>query len=134
MTPHKVSLLLAALVFATAGVGTAFAGDKAGAVNAVQADYDSCYTPGAQDNIIYGQVAVWLHDPNQIGADVTVTYQNSKTTIQGVFIVKCPGDGWSLYGTDIVLTVPGTATIEVFDRFSGQKIGGDGFRVVAPAN
>jgi hypothetical protein len=134
MTQRKVSLLLAALVFATAGVGTALAGDKAGAVNAVATD-SACDDPGGQSNTIYGPVAVWLHDPNQIGAHVTVTYQKTKETVNGYLeVASCSGNGWRLYLTTILATTPGTATIEVFDRFTGAKIGGDSFRVVAPAN
>jgi len=134
MTQRKVSLLLAALVFATAGVGTALAGDKAGAVNAVAPDF-ACDDPGGQDNTIYGPVAVWLHDPNQTGATVRLTFQKTKETVNGYLeIGSCYGNGWRAYLTTVEATVPGTATIEVFDRFTGAKIGGDSFKVVVPAN
>jgi hypothetical protein len=134
MTQRKVSLLLAALVFATAGVGTALAGDKAGAVNAVATDF-ACDDPGGQDNTIYGPVAVWMHDPNQITATVRLTFQKTKATQDGQLEVRsCAANGWWLYLTTVEATVPGTATIEVFDRFTGAKIGGDSFKVVVPAN
>jgi hypothetical protein len=125
---------LAALVFATTGVGTALAGPKAGAVNAVAPDF-ACDDPGGQDNTIYGPVAVWLHDPNQIGATVRLTFQKTKATQDGGMDVRsCAANGWWLYLTAVEATVPGTATIEVFDSQTGAKIGGDSFKVVPPPN
>ncbi len=126
---RRLSILLAAgsLVLAIGGA-TAFAGDKAGAVNVTSSS--TCdETTLLQDNHFSGEIYIFLHDPAANGDTVTVTYHKtgdtSGPTILGDYI--CQWDGWFLYDSGQATTEAGATSVAVFDATTGNKIGGDSF-------
>ena len=117
----SIFLVAGSLVLALGGA-TAFAGDKAGAVNATSTCED------LQDNQISGEIFVFLHNPDADGYDVSITYHKSGNTFWSTLeLVECTTfNGWYLYDTGFTTDEPGAASVAVFDP-TGKGVGGDSF-------
>lgn len=127
MTLRTVSILLIAFLLAVGGfAGTAFAGEKAGGVNATS----GC--DQLQDNTISGEILVWMHDPAAHGFAVVLTYHKSGDTFEAVLLGDsgCSWGNWYLYSTGLSVSQGGTASIAIFDDETGAKVGGDSFRAL----
>jgi hypothetical protein len=126
---RRLSILVTAAALALAvGGGTAFAGDKAGAVNATS----DCLL--LQDNFISGEIYVFLHNPSADGWAVSVTYHMTGDVEWGTLVVQnCTAfPGWTLYDTGLTTDEAGAASVAVYDT-SETKVGGDSFLAFPPA-
>jgi hypothetical protein len=117
----SVAVAAAALVLSV-GSATALAAPNSGSVNATSTCSD------LQDNMISGEVYVYLHTADADGWDVSITYHKSGDTFWSTLtLVDCSDfSGWYLYDTGFSTSEAGATSVAVFDP-TGTKVGGDSF-------